>query len=242
MKYYRSPLLSKLSCENIFSPVTASSVDEAKSQGVDFIDLTYADYLLALEQFSMSGIDAYALGAADCLLKIDGQYQFFQLSQKAILSYLSSLKISLQVSDVAVIVGDQLTISQFAPALAKLGYSKFIFVVEDQESVIHFVQKMQRTFLGLQFDVLQFKQISQIDSIASFLLVDVDHENQIELVESLTYFNFLTTGSVFFDVRSIQSNELVQEATRAQMFVLDSAKYNEARLCLADQILTKKIK
>ncbi len=242
MKYFRSPQLFQLSAINNFEIIKADSIQQAKDLGADFIDLTYADYVLAQEQFSMSEIDVYSLGAADCLLKIDERFQFYQLSQKALLKYLAGLKLSLQTAEAVVIVGDQLTISQFLPALTKLGYSKFIFVVENKEAVIQFSEKIQKTFLSLSIQILQFKQISLIETVSSFLLVDIDHKSQTELVESLTYFNFLSTGSLFFDVRSLRSNDLVQEALRAQMSVVDSKMYDEIRFELADQILTKKIK
>jgi len=242
MKYYSSNSWLPLNDDKIFYVITeAKTVEDAMVLKADFIDLTYAEYLISSQKFTINSIETSILGAADCLLKIDNKYYFDQMSQKAFLKYLSKLKISLQSSKTAVLIGDELTISQFLPPLTKLGYSDFICVVENTESVSEFVQKIQKTFLGLKIQLLNFKQIPLIDSISSFLVVDINHSEQVELVESLTYFNFLTTGSVFFDLRSAQSKELIEEALRAEMFVMDSVVYHSLRQSLAYEVLIKKI-
>ncbi len=246
MKYFKSKKNSGLnfehSTEYLTEHLNVETVFEAMDQSADLIELSYLDFLEVQKKLSFSDLDAYCSGAADSLIRIDNQYQFFQLGQKTFVKFLSQLKISLQVADFAVLIGDQLTISQFLPALNQLGYSRFVVVVEDVEAIQIFIQKIQRTFLGLTIEILNFKQISKIDHISSLLLVDIDHQSQAELVENLTYFNFLNSGSIFFDVRSLLSNELVQEAIQAQMFVIDALAYAEARLKFADQILTHKIK
>ena len=242
MKYYRSNKLPPLKCKHSFQVLDVTSVNEAKAKKADFIDLTYADYLEVYSASELSSLDAYHLSAADCLFLLDGQYHFYQLSQKAFLNYLVQLKMTLQTQDEVVLVGDELTISQFLPALTKIGYSRFTFIVENSKKIKIFVEKIKRTFLGLSMHVLNFNQLSAVDSVASFLLIDVDHSKNIELIESLTYFNFLKTGSVFFDVTSALVSDLAQEALRAQMIVIDSAEYEKTRLDLADHILTKNIK
>ena len=108
--------------------------------------------------------------------------------------------------------------------------------------IILTIQNIQKTLLGLELLILGFNQVSSIDCISSLLLVDINHKERPELVESLTYFNFLTTGAAFFDVRSALNDDLVQEVLRAQMVVIDSPQYAQVRLEIADQILTKKIK
>lgn len=240
MKYYRSPLLHSipelLHCEY----VEADSILDAQNKGAELIDLAYQDYCRLQADFSVSSLDSYYLGAADSLIKLTDRFHFFQLSQKAFLTLLSRRAARLKTDDYAVIVGDELTISQFLPALAKLGYSRFVLVVENPESSKDFIQHIQKTILGLQLIILGFHQVSSIDCIASFLLVDIDHEQLPELVESFTYFNFLTTGSAFLDVRSPLTNYLVQEAERAHMFVLDSAQYAQVRIEIAKDVLIQK--
>jgi hypothetical protein len=236
MKYFRSKKLFAVSPPKGCVLLQADSFEEAKKQGVDVIDISYADFCEIRNQFEISNLDSHYLGAADSLVRLKNKYQFFQLSQKAFLLLLSKLALNLKTDDHAVIVGDELSISQFLPALAKLGYSKFVLVVENTKVIKSFVDNIQKTLLGLELSILEFKQVSLIDCISSLLLVDVDHKSQAELVESLTYFNFLTTGSVFFDVRSESANELVQEALRAQMFVVESAQFMKTRFEIALQI------
>lgn len=242
MKYYRSSKLYAVPEYPQYTYIEAQSIEDAQSQKVDLIDISYEDFCQLQTQFEVNSLDSYYLGSADCLIRFGERYQFYQLSQKAFLSLLSNVEIYLKTDDYAVVVGDELSISQFLPALAKLGYSRFVFVVEDPEVVQKFMQNIQKTLLGLELLILGFNQVSSIDCISSLLLVDINHKDRPELVESLTYFNFLTTGAAFFDVRSALSDDLVQEALRAQMVVIDSAQYAQARLEIADQILTKKIR
>lgn len=242
MKYFRSPKLYAVPKYPEYTYVEAQSIQDAQSQNVDLIDISYEDFCQIQNQFEVNSLDSHYLGSADCLIRFGDRYQFYQLSQKAFLSLLSNVEIFLKTDDYAVIVGDELSISQFLPALAKLGYSRFVFVVEDPEAIQKFIQNIQKTLLNIKLLILGFNQVSSIDCISSLLLVDINHKERPELVESLTYFNFLTTGSAFFDVRSALSDDLVQEALRAQMVVIDSAQYAQVRLEIADQILTKKIK
>lgn len=254
MKYFRSPHLLPIEIQDGIEYVSAATVLEAEQLGADLIDISYSDYLASSELSSISNLESYYLGAADCILKLDNKYHFYQLSQKSFLYYLSQLKMNLKSNHGAVIVGNELTISQFLPALTKLGYDQFIFVVENTAKVKEFVDNIQKTFLGLKVQFFNFQQVSLIDYVSSLLLVDFDHDKYPELVESLTYFNFLSAGSVFFDVGASlgrapvaaadnnSKSELVKEAERAQMLVVDSAQYHQIRFQLADQILTKKIK
>ncbi len=234
MKYFRSKNLFSISPPEGCILIEADSFDEAKALGADVIDISYADFCELRSQFEVSNLDSHYLGAADSLIRKKNKYQFFQLSQKAFLSLLSQLELNLKTDDHAVIVGDELSISQFLPALAKLGYSRFVFVVENPPKIKAFIENIQKTLLGLELTVLEYKQVSLINCISSLLLVDVDHSRQSELIESLTYFNFLTTGSIFFDVRSDLSNDLVQEALRAQMFIVEATRFmkNRFEICL----------
>ncbi len=242
MKYYRSSKLYTVPQFPQYTYVETETIEGAQSLKADLIDISYEDFCQLQTQFEVNSLDSYYLGSADCLIRLGERYQFYQLSQKSFLSLLSKIEIHLKTDDHAVIVGDEMSISQFLPALSKLGYSRFVFVVEDPDAVQKFMQNIQKTLLGLEVLILSFNQVSSIDCISSLLLVDIDHKERPDLVESLTYFNFLTTGSAFFDVRSDLNDDLVQEALRAQMVVIDSAQYAQVRLEIADQILAKKIK
>lgn len=246
MKYFRSTNLSPLQTDFKIYPdihiIQAETIIEAQSMGADLIDLAYQDYLAVFDQFAISSIESHSLGAADCLIRIKNKYHFYQLSQGAFLQMMTNLKISLRTTECAVLVGDELTLSQFLPPLTQLGYCQFVFVTEFSDKIISFVEKIKKTYLGLSIDVLNFNQLSTIEGSCSFLLVDIDHSQQAELVESLTYFNFLTTGSLFFDIRSGMNQDLIGEAERAQMFVVDVNLFYQSRILLANQILTKKNK
>jgi hypothetical protein len=250
MKYYRSKNLPALAIDmnnevmtslNI-EYVQAETVTEAQQLGADLIDLSYADYLQIKDQFIMTSIDSYGLGSADCIIKINGEFRFYQLSQHVFLSYMEELKVSLNSVDIAVLVGDEMTISQYLPALTQLGYGQFIFVVENMERVKKFIERIQRTYFSLSIQILNFHQVGLIEIASSFLLVDIDHSQHPELVESLTYFNFLTAGSLFIDMRSALNEHLVEEAKRALMFVADTRPYQQNRFLIANQVLFKKNK
>jgi hypothetical protein len=246
IKYFRSNHLFPQKLNSSIEYLNRGTINEALEKNADLIDISYSDYLEIRDQYPVSQLDVYNLGAADCLMLFNQKYYLYQLSSSAFLQFVSKLKINLKTNEYAVIVGDELTISQFLPAMTKLGYSKFMFIVQDSIQILPFIEKIKKTFFGISIDVLNFKHVSLIENLSSLLLVDVDHARSAELIESLTYFNFLTAGSVFFDVRSspsdARSKDLVLEAERAQMFVLDANQYYEARLDLADQILTHKIK
>lgn len=247
MKYFRSSNLWPLPQENIhsFETVQLSSVEEALVQEVDCIDLDFLDYQHIIEKYPSHLLEMHHLGYADCYLKKSNQltgrngngYELWLTYKDVFLKELSGSHSSVQTNYLAVIVGDERTVASFFPALSQLGYANFKFVVKDPQSMLPYLQTVLSKYIGLNADLLSFADLAEIKESASALVVDVDHQQEPDLVQNLTYFNFLVTQALFLDVRAILNSELEEEAERAEMTVIRSQQLHKKRFELITKLL-----
>lgn len=247
MKYFRSPSLWPLPKENVhsFEVLQLESVGAAIEQKVDCIDLDFSDYQFIIEKYPTHLLEMHHLGFADCYLKSTqaehvrnrSAYVLRLTYKEVFLKELSTNRTSLQTNHFAVIVGDQRTVASFFPALAQLGYAHFKFVVRDPISMKSYLQAVLSKYIGLNADLLSFSDLAEMKESASALIVDVDHEQEAELVQNLTYFNFLVGRALFLDVRAITHSDLEEEAERAELTVIKSEQLNKKRFELVEKLL-----
>lgn len=252
MKYFRSSSLWTLPSENIhsFQVIQAESVEEALGKDVDCIDLDFLDYQYIVEKYPSHLLEMHHLGFADCYLKIrrqggdqlkdrlsDHRYQLALTYKDVFLKELSGNHSSLQTNYLAVLVGDERTVANFFPALSQLGYANFKFVVKDPQTMLPYLQSVLSKYIGLNADLLSFADLAEIKESASALIVDVDHQQEKELIQGLTYFNFLVTQALFLDVRAVISSDLEEEAERAEMTVIKSQQLHTKRFEHIEKLL-----
>ena len=236
MKYFSQHTginISFDSCELL----TGGNLHQAVENHVELIDLSYQDYIELKKEITIESVSVFQVGYADALVWLNGKYQFTSLNQNAFLSLLSNSHDYLRTDLNAVIVGSEETVLSFVPVLAQVGFKNFLVSVENTELGQDLVDKLLKIYLGLDIQLISYKQVNQIESISSFLVIDFDHQKYKEISQALSYFNFLAPQSLFFDLQSSKYLELKDEALRAHLHCLDADTFFRNRVSLALELV-----
>jgi len=205
-------------CESI-------SEEELLKSDFDLIELPENQMRTLLERYSILDWNIQVSHAVDCLLKVDSTYKPCQINAEAFRAYLESQKMSVDISFCAVLIGEYSFVATFAVMLAKLGYKKIYIVSHENILFGHDVELIKKVLFDVDLHQLSFDELATISDAASFLAIDFNLDDNSEVVEILTYFNFLSEGAIFFDMQSFKNDSLSSEAEKVQLKVIDAIEF-----------------
>lgn len=216
-------------------PFEVSIVEKKEHQLIDLSAELY--HQLKAKNVISSPVDVFQVGVADAALCLNGNYIFKNIFSRTLASIIKDMKIAIDISRVAVIIGDEVTVANIFSVLNQIGFDHFLVYTASMESVQKQTQMIQKSFFGVQFEILQIDSLSKVDPVCSFLAVDYDFEKQPEVLNNLMYFSFLIPGSVIVDFRSHLAEALVVEAQRVEFATISSSEIYSKRYTLAKEIL-----
>ena len=233
MKIYRSielgaaelseKIIQELDLEIYFDPMTD---DELAKSDFDLIELPEQQSQAILAEMPMLDWSIQSTGAVDAF-KIDGgKLKPIHLSSAAFINFLQSKHISVDVAKYAVLIGSYSFLITYSIALAKLGFKKIYLVSPSNISYQNQLQSVQKTLFNIQLTQLSLDEMANIAETASLLAIDFDLNEHPELVETLTYFNFVAEKAIFFDLQNYMNDSLSLEAEKATLRVLDSTEFH----------------
>ena len=85
---------------------------------------------------------------------------------------------------------------------------------------------MQKYLFNVQLQQLTLDEMANISELSSLLVMDFDQNEHPDMVETLTYFNFLAENAIFFDLQNYLNDDLSSEAEKASLRVLDSVEFH----------------
>lgn len=236
MKYYTQHEHVNVPEGGFFERVSVpGGVREAMGLKTELIDISYAEYIELKNEITIESVSVFQVGYADALQLVGDKYQFVSLNQKSFLKLLTDSHDHLRTDLWAVVVGSAETFLSFIPVLAQVGFKKFLVAVENTEYCQPLIDKMMKIYLGLNIELISYTQVNQIESISSFLLTDFDHIQYKEISQALSYFNFLAPQSLFFDLQSVNNQELQEEALRAHLHCILANDFFKNRLEMAEE-------
>lgn len=160
-------------------------------------------------------------GVFDCLIKHGSEYSPEQINAEAFRGYLEKSHKPLGIDNCAVLIGDYSFIASFSLMLARLGYSHIYVVSYENILFDDQIEILKKSLFGVKLVQLSFDELATIKDFASILIIDFELKDNAELVEILTYFNFLTEGATFCDLNSYRDDSLAQEAEKVLLRVVD---------------------
>ena len=233
MKIYRSPelgakeLSEKLSAEKdlefFYEPM---SQENLLKSDYDVIELTEPENENILSGMVMLDWNIQTTQATDAFGKQQNRFIPIHLSSTAFKSFLESKKISLDTSRTAVLIGHYSFLATYAVALAKLGFRKIYLVSADEILFTEKISALKKYLFDVELKQISFDEMANISELSSLLVTDFLLGKSAELVEILTYFNFVAEGAVFFDLQNYLDDSLSSEAEKASMKVLDSVEFH----------------
>lgn len=233
MKIYRSielgasELSEKLKNENdieiFFDPITDEDLNKSD---FDLIELSEQHSQAILASMPMLDWSIQSTGAVDAFQKVGDKLKPIHLSSSAFINFLQSKHISIDIAKYAVLIGNYSFLVTYSIALAKLGFKKIFLVSPDNISYQHQLEMVQKTLFNIQLTQLSLDEMANIAETASLLAIDFELSEHPELVETLTYFNFVAEKAIFFDQQNYINGSLSLEAEKASLLVLDSAEFH----------------
>lgn len=233
MKIYRSidlgaselseKLLHEPDIEIHFDPM---SDEELFKSDFDLIELSEQQSQSILSKMTMLDWQIQSTGAVDAFAKDVNGIKPVQLSSVAFGSFLESKHIAIDTAKNAVLVGGYSFLMTYAVALAKIGFNKIYLVSPGNISFKEAITKVQKYLFNVQLQQLTVDEMANIAELASLLVIDFDPNEFPEMVETLTYFNFLAENAIFFDLQNYISDTLSTEAEKASLRVLDSVEFH----------------
>ena len=228
---YRPDLISEIMSsdphlsEVIISSESGSIMDLINKQQYDVIEIDDIMLKQLKPHLAFLGWGLSASSSFDCLIKQGQEYAPMQINAELFRRYLESTHRIVDIQNCAVLIGDYIFVASFAVMLAKLGYTKIYIVSQDNILFGEEIEHLKKILFGVQLTQLSFDELATIRDGASMLVLDFNLKENPELVEILTYFNFLTEGAIFFDLNSYIDDSLAQEAEKVQLDVVDISEH-----------------
>lgn len=167
----------------------------------------------------------------DCLVLQNGKYKAYHLLADSILRILKKMPDRINSQRPVIVIGDIYFLYSVVTKLALSGFVEIIVALTDQEDDM--LKVFERRIKSFVFD-LNLKTVSINDLTtteqAGFLLIsNFRKEDNKDAYELLTYFNFLAEGAIFMDCNSINDSYLVDDARKAEIFVVDEEQVLESK-------------
>ena len=167
------------------------------------------------------------LNWADTGIIVNNEIRPMLLSEKVFSQMISTKSTVVDREYCVSVVGDLSTLASFVNLFQRLGFNKINFYTDEGmiEEAKAFAKLATKLFINLNVEAKTYSDLTFNEELSSLLIVDVNLDEEKELFEDLSYFNFLSPRSIFMDFRSDRNNLLQLEAEKAELIVLDGREF-----------------
>lgn len=202
-------------------PFQGLSAEESLKREFDIILLSEGDFNLFKPVLHGVSWKTNQTGVADTIVKSQGGYRPLNLNADCILQILRSLKVGLDTSHSAMVVGSYDFVLSVTAKIALSGYSQIIFSLSDHTRVEEFQKKIKEFIFNLNLQPIHLNELTRLQTTSGLLISNVTQEMDQEAFEAITYFNFLNHGALFVDFQAHENPTLVEEAKKAELQVVE---------------------
>lgn len=154
---------------------------------------------ITLELFSRQSVVMSRVKAADCLVKLNGDWWPQSAAYEGMSYLLAGIGEKLDLNSSALIVGSGAAARVACASLAKIGFSSFGISDQSPEKVQKFIEDLSHIHLGVSFKVILKEELILLPGNYGVLINTTPFEPGNEMLEELYYFNFLKPGGVAID-------------------------------------------
>lgn len=153
------------------------------------------------------------IGAADCVVKVDGQWW-----PRAALFYACSdlLKVYGEQMDprsAILMIGAGAAARMSLSALVRIGFQRVLIANQDEVGAEALAVKLRRQLMGIQFDVCPMEKLILLPGSHGLAVNTTPFSGDNEILSELYYFNFLKPGGMIWDMTLAPvETPLLQEA------------------------------
>lgn len=173
------------------------------------------------------------IGMADFLIFRNNIYKAHNIFAKSLMRIIKKHGARINSQMPAIVIGNVHFVFSVIVNLAFNGFVEIIASIVDagEEDVLHIENRIRSYIFDLNLKFVPIGDLTSIDENGALLISNFQKEKNVEAYELLTYFNFLSQGAVLIDCNSNADSSLIEDARRAEIFVIDEKevvlnKYN----------------
>lgn len=242
MKYKIFNLLSereieknkKVKCvQENFEIITGGNTSPAElmAEKYDAIEIS-GDKFVEFEPF-ITAVDwrTSHVSTLDCVIRQNGKYKAYHLLADSILRILKKMPDRVNSQRPVIVIGDIYFLYSVVTKLALSGFVEIIVSLTDEEDEMLkvFEKKIKSFVFDLNLKTVSINDLTTTEQAGFLLISNFRKEDNKDAYELLTYFNFLAEGAIFMDCNSINDSFLVDDARKAEIFVIDEEQVLESK-------------
>lgn len=208
------------------------SLAQALINNVDIIELLPNEFRKLQLDGLLPSVDfkASRIGLGDTLIKVaTDRYKVVTALADCVLFILKKKQLPFEKHSSVMIVGSYDFVLSMSAKMALSGYSKMILSIDQYDKTEELKKVLTEFVFNLDLQFVRLSELTLIQKTSSILISNVCEQMSTEAFESLMYFNFASTGAIFFDFCSEENKSLVDEARRAGLQVVEEIEILRAK-------------
>lgn len=203
-------------------------VDLLKEE-IDIIEIDPAQYAEFSEHMTAVEWKTNFIAAPDCLVYKNKSYRPYNVLADTIMRILKKNVGRVNSQLPVIVIGDYHFIFSVVAKLALSGFIEIIVSpINTAEAQIEELERKIKSFsFNLNMKIVPIGDITSADQSAYLMISNFPKETDKFAYELLIYFNYLSEGAVFIDCNSINDSSLVEDARKAEIFVIDEVEVLE---------------
>lgn len=220
-----SPALSHFEIQ----PEAEFAPDELLKQKFDVIELDAERYAEFREYLPAVEWKTNHIASADCLIFKNNIYKPYNILADTIIRILKKNVDRVNSQLPVIVIGDYHFIFSVVTKLALSGFVEIIVApINSDASELKNLEVGIKSFVfNLKMKIVAIDDITSADQNAFLMISNFPKEKNEFAYDLLIYFNYLSEGAVFIDCNSINDASLVEEAKKAEIFVIDEVEVLE---------------
>lgn len=198
---------------------------ELMQQGYDVVEFKPERYPEFKAKIPVIDWRVSQLGHADCLLRQGNTYRPFHLLIDSLHRIIKKNSDRINSQQPVILIGNAEFVFGLAVKLALSGFIEIIISAVDlkPEGYPGMEKKIKSLVFDLNIQAVAVSDLTTLDQTGSLLITNIEKKRNRDVYELITYFNFLSAGATFIDCNSMEESHLVDEARKAEIYVIDEA-------------------
>lgn len=207
------------------------SIEELLKKKYHAIEFDAIDYEKFSPHIKMLDWKTNAISVADTLILFNGQYRPHNLLPEAIMKVIGKNIDRINSHRPVIIIGEVKFVTSVVSKMAESGFINIIVSLLDYEEAIYdeFYKRIRAFTFKTNIKYIPVQDLTSSELDAYMLISNFKKEKNKEAYELLAYFNFLSEGAIFIDCNSINDAFLVEDAKKADVFVIDEVELLELK-------------
>lgn len=205
------------------------SIEDLIKQKYDVIEISGSQYENFLNFIPAIGWEINNVASADCLIFKNNFYKPYNILSETLMRILKKNVKRVNSQLPVIVIGDVNFAFSVVTKLALNGFIEIIVALTTSETEVQkvFEKRIKSFIFNLNLKIVPINDLTSIDQASFLLISNFQKDANKDAYELLTYFNFLSEGAVFIDCNSIKDSYLVEDARKAEIFVIDEVEVLE---------------